>query len=166
MSLLPFHTHRPALLGSRHFAGSSRYFHACRHLSRSLNVPLLRCSAGSDPKDVQLVKDSETDEPSISFSSETASQNSSGNVLLAVGAVAVAAASLFVVKTLDGGPALDRLRSTSMPLEVALINGRPTVLEFYADWCEVCNELAPMTLQVMIMLVVLGRRNCLFSLCT
>ncbi|BDA44960.1 Thioredoxin-like protein HCF164, chloroplastic [Coccomyxa sp. Obi] len=49
---------------------------------------------------------------------------------------------------MDGGPAIERLRSRSMPLEAALTNRRPTVLEFYADWCEVCNELAPMTLQV------------------
>ena len=74
--------------------------------------------------------------------------NGTGNVWLAVGAVAFAAGSLFVVKSIDGGPALERLRSRSMPLEVALTNRRPTVLEFYADWCEVCNELAPMTLQV------------------
>jgi thiol-disulfide isomerase/thioredoxin len=41
------------------------------------------------------------------------------------------------------GANLATLEKASTPLELALTNGKPTVLEFYADWCEVCKESAP-----------------------
>jgi len=38
---------------------------------------------------------------------------------------------------------LDRLAKNSLEPGIALSNGRPTVFEFYADWCEACKEMAP-----------------------
>ena len=63
--------------------------------------------------------------------------------LLLISAIALAI-SLFLVR--NGGIAespLDQLARRSLEPEVALSNGRPTILEFYADWCEVCREMAP-----------------------
>ncbi|CEF99473.1 Thioredoxin-like fold [Ostreococcus tauri] len=80
------------------------------------------------------------------------------NRAIAVSAVAVGAcAFVFTSGTAfegAGGAAsaagggLARLEAASAPLDAALESGKPTVVEFYADWCEVCKESAPMVYDV------------------
>jgi len=57
-----------------------------------------------------------------------------------------AGVALFVATRLlelGGAPSLGELAESSVPLATAVSNGRPSVVEFYADWCEVCQETAP-----------------------
>ncbi|XP_073386463.1 thioredoxin-like protein HCF164, chloroplastic isoform X2 [Physcomitrium patens] len=71
------------------------------------------------------------------------------NRLIALGSV-VFAVGLFVSGRLEGvaRPGLSQLSANAVPYEEALANGRPTVVEFYADWCEVCREMAKDVYQV------------------
>ena len=61
----------------------------------------------------------------------------------------VLAAGLFLLRNgLNQEAPLDQLARQSLDPEVALNNSRPTVLEFYADWCEACQAMAPAMLQM------------------
>jgi thiol-disulfide isomerase/thioredoxin len=48
--------------------------------------------------------------------------------------------ALFVFSRSLGGPSLATLEADSVPLDQALRSGRPSVVEFYADWCEVSES--------------------------
>ncbi|MEM8638016.1 MAG: thioredoxin domain-containing protein [Cyanobacteria bacterium P01_G01_bin.54] len=45
--------------------------------------------------------------------------------------------------SLTGLATLRALARTAVPYSEAMANGKPTLIEFYADWCTTCQSMAP-----------------------
>ncbi len=64
------------------------------------------------------------------------------NFLIALVAIALGILLFLGLQTETGPSSLDTQAEESTPLEVALSNGKPTLMEFYANWCTSCQAMA------------------------
>jgi thiol-disulfide isomerase/thioredoxin len=65
------------------------------------------------------------------------------NFLIAIVAIALGVALFLGLKTESTSVSLTQLDEESTPLVVAVSNHKPSLVEFYADWCTVCQKMAP-----------------------
>ncbi len=81
----------------------------------------------------------------MKFMSDVTAQspNRLRNLLIAIVAIVLSAFFAFSLKNQTSGTSLGATAKAAMPLEVALANGKPTLMEFYADWCSSCQHMAP-----------------------
>ncbi|NJL83000.1 MAG: thioredoxin fold domain-containing protein [Chloroflexaceae bacterium] len=64
------------------------------------------------------------------------------NSLIAIAAVVLSLAIFWGVQAQATTPSLEDQAEQAMPLEAALSNGKPTLAEFYANWCTTCQAMA------------------------
>ena len=80
---------------------------------------------------------------STATSSELTAGKQVRNLLIVIVAIALSVALFLGIKSQNTDVSLTALDEKSTPLEVALSNGKPTLMEFYANWCTVCQAMAP-----------------------
>jgi hypothetical protein len=64
------------------------------------------------------------------------------NLILAIVAVLLSTAIFFGFQSQINSSSLTAQAQASIPIEIALSNGKPTLTEFYADWCSSCQAMA------------------------
>ncbi len=82
---------------------------------------------------------------------DTANKSSIGvipRIVLLVASLILVTILFFLKGGINKNSPLDELARRSLDPAIALANGKPSFFEFYADWCEVCNEMAPAMLSL------------------
>lgn len=64
------------------------------------------------------------------------------NLVIVLVAIVLSTAIFFGLQTETGTASLEALAETATPLDVALTNEKPTLIEFYANWCTSCQAMA------------------------
>ncbi len=64
------------------------------------------------------------------------------NLLIVLVAIALSVALVLGLRTQTSTASLGTLAANATPLEVAQTNNKPTLMEFYANWCTSCQAMA------------------------
>ncbi|HEY9878227.1 MAG TPA: thioredoxin family protein [Leptolyngbyaceae cyanobacterium] len=64
------------------------------------------------------------------------------NLLVVLAAILLAVSVFLGIRTQSPTASLSTLAESAVPLETALTNGKPTLVEFYANWCTTCQAMA------------------------
>lgn len=74
--------------------------------------------------------------------SQVQSSNRLRNIAIAAVAILLSISLFLGLQTEAGSVSLDSQAEKATPLEVAITNGKPTLTEFYANWCTSCQAMA------------------------
>lgn len=73
---------------------------------------------------------------------ESSTNNSVRNLFIAIAAVVLSVALFLGLQTENNTSSLESQAKQAIALEVALTNHKPTLTEFYANWCTSCQAMA------------------------
>ncbi len=75
-------------------------------------------------------------------STDLNSANYFRNLLVAIAAMILTIVLFFSLRAQNSDVSLKAVAAAALPLDLAIANPQPTVMEFYADWCTSCQSMA------------------------
>ncbi|NJM67141.1 MAG: thioredoxin fold domain-containing protein [Acaryochloris sp. RU_4_1] len=89
-----------------------------------------------------MTSDSSNPSPTADANLPTPGSKRLRNFLVAIVAIALSTILFLGSRQHNQQPSLSTLAAHSTPLDIALTNEKPTLMEFYANWCTSCQAMA------------------------